>query len=85
MDLHYFDDEVRPDIEGPLKHGILGFNHCGTTRNLDYLYQAEMWLEEVKDLNPAVVRAELHAGKMVVRRWRLENGQWVVVDGKQIL
>jgi len=78
MDLYYFDDEVRPDIEGPLKHGKLGFNHCGTTRDLDYLYQAEMWLEEVKEVNPTVVRAELYIGNIVMRRWHLENGQWKV-------
>ncbi len=80
MKLHYFDNEVRPDIEGPLRHGLLGFNHCGTTRNIDYLYQAEMWLEDVRASHPEVVRAELHSEHgVLLRRWVLENGCWEVV------
>lgn len=80
MKLHYFDNEVRPDIEGPLKHGPLGFNHCGTTKNIDYLYQAEMWLEDVRDSHPEIVKAELHSERgILLRRWILKNGCWEIV------
>lgn len=84
MDLHYFDGENRQDTEGPVRHGPLGFNHCGTTRGIDYTYQAEMWLEEILVSHPEVVRAELHAGGRILRRWVLEDGRWMVVpwDGE---
>ncbi len=77
MVLNLFDDEPRPDIVGPVKHGPLGFNHRATIHDIDYMYQAEEWLEEVKGLDRSVVRAELYGDDgRTLRRWRLEENRW---------
>ena len=84
MKLHFFDDEVRPDIIGPLQHGPLGFNHCGSS-SVDSFYQAQVTLEYATLENSTVVRAELHASDgEVLRRWVLKRGRWEVEDAASI-
>ncbi len=47
MRIEFFDN--RPAKEGE-KHGPLGPTHCGHVE-VDYQYQVEMWVDEVKTWN----------------------------------
>lgn len=75
MKVHFFDDTPAKPGE---KHGSLGPTHCGSV-SVDYEYQADMWVDEVRDLNSSVVKAELHVGDEVIKRWEYSNGTWNIV------
>lgn len=71
---------------GPLgpgrKHGPLGYDHAGRVE-VDYLYQAEQYMIEMPEINPEVVRAELHRGGAVVARWsRAGDGTFAKEAGR---
>lgn len=77
MKVHFFDGQVtRPNIIGPVKHGELGFDHCGSV-SVDYFYQAEMWRDEVRSLDSTVIRCEVHNDDGVkIAEWRWDGSTW---------
>lgn len=83
MRVHFFDGQAeRPDIIGPVQHGPLGFDHCGSVP-VDYFYQAEMWRDEVRSLDPSVIRCEVHEDGEKIAEWRWTGEAWERVEDGQ--
>ena len=72
MIVHFFDDMPAKTGEA---HGPLGPTHCGRVP-VDYEYQAEEWVRGIRDLNPTVVKVELHIGDDITRRWEFKDNKW---------
>ena len=77
MRVHFFDAQTeRPDIIGPVQHGELGFDHCGSVP-VDYPYQAEQWRNDIRDLEPSVIRCEFHDDSGVkIAEWKWDGTTW---------
>ena len=52
------------------KHGIMGPTHCATVR-VDYEYQAEMWVQDIQEDYPQIVRIDVPT---LNREWKRVNG-----------
>ena len=81
MIVNFFDANTkRPDIIGPVQHGVLGFDHCGSVP-VDYFYQAEMWRDDVRNFNSTVIRCEVHDGGVKIAEWKWDGTTWRKADG----
>lgn len=73
MMVHFFDNTPAEPGED---HGPLGPTHCGSVP-VDYEYQAEQWVMDVRDINSSVVRVELHQDDgAVLRKWEYTDNSW---------
>ena len=70
MKIHLFDDAPAKPGE---KHGALGPCHCADI-TVDYEYQAEIWVDDVEQDYPHVVRVEVPA---LGRKWERKNGKMI--------
>ena len=55
MKLHLFD--ATPESATPAKHGVLGPAHAADV-TVDYEYQAELWVNDIGQDYPEIVRVE---------------------------